>query len=433
MHVSFYIFHICDLNRRKILPLASIMAFAFFLFQTSPGFSQKTFTSTQLLANQPNAALNTLLNENTQYLKESKQSMPLVNQMEFRTETDELDINRQEFLFRMSFNNNKARKVQNELTQNNILHYELKNQLLDESKLAKRYDQLIEWHYAHEELKFLDEKRLILEDKKTIYQKSLDNSLKVDIEDLLKIEESLQEIRRSVLHFEHQKSFSIQQLIHEQDTSDCQLEADNWISIETMQTVLNEIKELPSHNLTQAFQHAKLDQVELGYDMEKAKSRQVLDFVQIKYGNRMDLEFHREWALGVGLKIPHKAGSRVKLNKEKLNIFDEKYKQQLLDSDIEERLVTYFLDFNALVKEYQLVEQFISDNRLEETYKKYSAAGGVHPLTLLRIKESILNNRQELKKIEKEACLIFLEILKYKGKLFQAPFTNYLTDDLQSF
>lgn len=422
-----------SINKNNWRITGYIFCFVLLIFQLSvePCLAQKTISSTQLLANQPN--LNLLLEGNLQFLKENKQGLPLIDKMEFRTETDELDINRQEFLFRMSFNNNKARKLQDKLTNNKIRYYELQNLLLDESKLADRYEQIIEWHYAQKELEHLKEKKLILEDKKKIYQKSLDNTLKVDIDNLLKTEQDLQDLNRSILKLEFRKNHTIQQLISKKDSSNYLLSSENWISIEIIQDVLDKTEAMPKYNLALALQDVEVDFAELGYSVEKAKTRKILDFVQIKYRGSEKLDFIREWSIGVGVNIPNKASHRAKLNKAQLNIFDENYKQDFLESEIDERLADYLSSFNSLVKEYLLVEQYISDNQLSETYNKYSAAGGVHPLTLLRIKESMLNNKLVLQKIEKAACLNFLEILKCKGLLSQTPAINYLSDDLHFF
>ena len=86
-----------------------------------------------------------------------------------------------------------------------------------------------------------------------------------------------------------------------------------------------------------------------------------------------------------------------------------------------------------MVKEYALIEQQISESNLKETLENYSTSGTVHPLTLLRITASLLKDKQTLQDIEKEACLIFLEILLEKGLLSSDPKINYLSNTLNPF
>jgi len=421
-------------NNPMIRFLTSIMIFMF--FGAMQCFAQINHTSTQLLANEleTDADLQLLLQNNLQFLKESKQGMPLIDKMEFRTESDRLDIERQELLFRISFNKGRSRKVQDQITINNINLYETRTRQLDEAELSKRYERIVDWHYGQLELERLKEKKVLLEDKKTVYQKMLVNALVVDIDDLLKVEENILKVDRNISKLEYLKAYSIEQLLPDRDTlADYELDPNLWVSIETMKKVLDENKEVPTYNLDYAQQSAKVNFSQLKYDMGKSEANKILDFVQVKYAQRGNIDFYQELSLGLAFNIPVKSTSRVKMNKNMLELFDEQYEQHLLELEIEEKIAIYYTGFDLLNKEYQLVQQQIADNRLEATFEKYSAAEGAHPLTLLRIKESILDNKRLLKEIEKDACLLFLEILRLKGLIHQVPTTNYLSDDLHSF
>jgi hypothetical protein len=200
-----------------------------------------------------------------------------------------------------------------------------------------------------------------------------------------------------------------------------------------MQRILNETEGLPANNLKLTLQQVEVDYSQLEYDMEKAEANKILDFVQLKYTRREKLEVYRQLSLGLGLNIPTKSGARIKLNKTQLEIYNEQFKKQLIEADLEEESAIYFAAFNALVKEYELIQRQISNNRLEETFEKYNAAEEIHPLTLLRIKESILENKRIVKEIEKDACFIFIKILKIKGLVLQSPAIYYLSDDLHTF
>ena len=199
----------------------------------------------------------------------------------------------------------------------------------------------------------------------------------------------------------------------------------------TMAFVLNRVKDAPIQNLALALQETEKNFEELEFDMEKAKSEQVVDFVQLKYAERDDLAFQKELSFGIGFKFPLKSDSRIKLNEARLNMFDEQYKQELLQAKLEKNISDQYAAFDALEKEYQLLEQQIAENNLTETLKKYSENGSVHPLTLLRVTESLTENKQDLQKLQKDACFLFLEILEDKGLLSQSPAVNYLSDDLK--
>jgi len=405
-----------------------------FLFVSTICIAQQDMSVGELLKSQVIGKEKTVLDNGLQFLKNENQTIPVLEKMEFRTETDEWNVEQQEYLFRMSFNTRKSQKIQSRITENNIQLYDLQTQRLIERQLFQQYIHIIKWHYAEEELNRLAKKKVVLEDKRMVYQKMMADALTFDIDNLLKIEESLQDLRRSILQLEYQKKYYVEQLIPESESlSDMALDIDNWISMATMQRILNEIQPTENQTLAQDIQTVKVRSEELNYDMEKVEGRQILDFVQLKYAEKDKLEIDKEFSLGVGINIPTKASGRAKMNKAMLDIFEEKYKQQELETELEEELKEHFAEFQLLVAEHELIQQYIHENELKDTFEKYQKIGTVPPLTLLRIKEGILKDEKNLQKIEKEACLLFLEIIKKKGQLRASPNINYLSDELHSF
>lgn len=397
-------------------------------------FAQNIWTTTQILAGSSVVVGGELIQNNLQFLKETKQGMPLVDKMEIRTETDEFDLYRQEYLFRMSFNGKKTRNVQSEITKNNIHFYDLKAQLMQEAHLIDQYERIVDWYYTQAELNFLKEEKIIQEDKKKIHQKMLANSLVIEVEDLLKVEKELQALDRKILQQQFKKEYILQELIPDLTFSEeIALDTSGWISFETMTFLLGEIKEQPIKNLGQDIQIAKINFEQLEFELEKAENKQVLDFVQIKYAGRDNLELQRDLSIGIGLNIPTKSGGRIKLNETKLNLFDQQYKLEILQKKLEKKISINYKKFDSFQKEYALLSQQITENELINTLKDYSSTGVVHPLTLLRIASSILKDKQALQKIEKEACLLFLAILVDKGLLTQSPNINYLSNTLIPF
>ena len=208
----------CFRNKKTIRLLTCFLAFVFLCTATqSP--AQNKITTSQLLSDKPTEAGSMLFNSNIQFLKEAKQEMPVVNKMEFRTETDELDISRQEYLVRMSINSRKTRKVQNEINKNNARFYELKSQIAEEAKLVNRYKLVVDWYYTQSELNYLKEIIILKEDEKAVHQKMLANSTELDIEDLLKAEEEIRELDRKVLQLNLEKDHIIQQLLPDPELS----------------------------------------------------------------------------------------------------------------------------------------------------------------------------------------------------------------------
>lgn len=421
----------------KFLPLIVLKRFSLLLFFTlylNFCFAQKNFSTTQLLSKRLDHPGRLLLQDNLEGLRNNKQKMPVIDEFSFRTETDELDAERQEYLLRLNFNNRAARNIQDEKNKSKTHLYELKDEVLREEQLIKRYEHIAKWYFADNELEWFAAKRAVLEDQKTIYKKMMANALQLNLDGLLKTEEDLQKMDQEMLELVHEKNFAIKQLFPGEENPEIYLlQASNWISLETMQKVLAKITSSETPTLEQELQQNDVDLAKLDYAMEVAEAEKVLDFVQAKYAGRDRLETAREFSFGLSLIIPTKSSNRIKVNEAQLDIFDEQFRLELLQKEIEEDIMVAYSKFDQLIEEYQLIKKYITNNQLEDTYKKYRSNGTVHPLTLLRIKESILKNQRELQKIEKEACLLFIDILSYKGLISRTPSINYLSNDLGFF
>jgi len=415
----------------RSLPLLLLFVLS---FSVNNSFAQKNYSTNQLLSSKIVNNGNTLLYNNIQQIKQTNQRMPLIEEYSFRTETDEFNAGRQEYLFRMGFNNRASREVQDKITDGTIQSYELRDQILRERALIQRYENIARWYFVDNELDWFAQKKAILEDKRTIYKKMMSNALELDLDGLLKTEEDLQKMDREILELMHEKTFSIQQLLPEEKNPEKQLlEASNWISLKTMQRVLAKVALDQHFNLKQSLQQNDIDLAKLDHDMEVAETQNVFDFAQLKYANRDKLSTAREFSLGLSLTIPTKSSNRVKINEAKLDIFDELYQQERLEQELEEDITAAYAEFDYLMDKHQLIQKHIAESKLQDTYDKYRLNGSVHPLTLLRIKDSILKNQRELQQIEKEACLLFIDILAYKGLISKEPSINYLTDDLKFF
>jgi hypothetical protein len=411
-----------------------LLLFIFLLNSDMFCFAQKSFSSSEVLAQITNYPGKSLLSNNIQFLKNNKQGMPLVAQMQFRTSTNRMDARRQSYQFRIGFNSKEMRELHDKKIKSNIHFYEIKNQILQEERLIKNYEYIAKWYFADNQLEALNEKRILLEDQKTIYKKVMANAMELDIDKLLRTEEDLQELEQEILQCQNEKAFCINQLFpEEKNPQQISLTKGNWISLQTMQRVLEKVATSPTITLDQMTQQSDIEQAKIDYDIEVSKTNKILDFVQLRYDGRDNLAVQQEFGLGFGFNIPYKSNNRLRINEAQVDIFDEELRLELLRQETEEEFIADYAKFESLLQEWQLIQKHIEEGALESTYNKYLSNGSISPLTLLRIKESILKSQAELHKIEKEACFLFIDILATKGMIGQTPAINYLSDDLSLF
>ena len=178
-----------------------------------------------------------------------------------------------------------------------------------------------------------------------------------------------------------------------------------------MHKTLSDLKGQFAQNRLLFQQQLKVDKAALKEKQEKAESQKIIDFVQIKYAGRDNLEFGNEISLGFGINIPTRSSRRVKQNEARLDMIEEQVELDQLQWELSQELKQLYAHFDLLKKEYNVLQEYIDINERSKTYEKYKTIEGIEPLSLLSLKESILKNQQKLIKIEKEAVLTYLTII----------------------
>lgn len=396
--------------------------------------AQTIYSSKQLLLLADTLGSPLHFQANLNFLTQEKQNLALLNEIELRTETDELDLSRQEYLMRLSLTNRKSRQTQDAITQGQIQYYQKRAEAMAAEELKERYESILTWYNVQSKAQFVRKRLLLLADQKKVYQNQLTNSNDFEIKDLLKAETEIQQLERELVQLQTmQEDLAERLLLDVTPEGSAELSIENWISFSTMSFVLENISQLPNHNPLLAIQQTEVDLESLNLDLELAEGKQILDFVQLKYSGRESQTVPQEFSLGIGVRIPTKATSRQKVNEAQLDLFDEQYKQRQLEAKIAERLRDYYQSYQQLETEYQMLIKQIEESDWEGTLATYQQAGIVSPLSLLQIKETLLKQESSLHKLEAEARKIFIKILAVKGLLNQAPRTNYLSDKMELY
>ncbi len=404
------------------------------IFSAHRVFTQTIYSSSQLLQLADTIGSSAHFQANLNFLTQEKQNLALVNEIELRTETDELDLSRQEYLMRLSLSNRKSRQTQNAITQTQIQYYQQRAAAMEAEEVKERYESLLTWHKLQTKAQYIRSRLLLLADQKTVYQNQLSNSSDFEISDLLKIESEIQSLERESMQLQKlQEDLADRLLIDNKAETPIELNTEDWISFSTMRFVLNNIEKLPNQHPLLAIQQTEVDLESLNLDLEVAEGKQILDFVQLKYSGRESLTIPQEFSLGLGVRIPTKATNRQKVNEAQLDLFDEEFKQRQLEEKIAQRLRDYYQSYQQLEMEYQMLVKQIEESDWEGTLATYQQAGIVSPLSLLQIKETLLKQERSLFKLEAEAREIFIKILAAKGLLNQAPRTNYLSDKMEVY
>jgi len=368
------------------------------------------------------------------FLQNQNQNIPIVDKLEFRTETDENNFERQEYLFRTSFNSFPTRKVQRKITSNSVAFYQLRDQILAEDLLEKQYEEIITLHYDQIEFNLVEEELVIAKDRLVVLKKMVTTAEEIELVDILKIEKDIMELERDKLRLTNSISNSIKIVLdHSKIATDVGINTMDWLSLEDMSSnIISSTNEnIPSTE--QQLQANRIEEAELAYAFENAERKRILDFVQIKYAGRETALIKNEVSFGAGINIPTRSSERQRMNERQVDILDEQFKAELLDFEISSDIDELLIDFRNIQSQYELVLSQQQNQKLNETLNSYIQSGLAQPLSLLRIKESILDYKKALFNLEKDACNIYFNTLVAQGKINILSNVNYLSRGLKTF
>ncbi len=412
----------------------TILAFLFLLF-CSNLISQNTISSSQLLATAKNEQPVLLEEKKLEFLKNTNFNMPVSDELEYRTEAEEMNFQEQEHTLRWSFTGIKERKEQKKYHQTSIQLQESERQLVFQEILFDRYRDLVDYLFLMKENDFLQQQKLVLDDQLNIMRTLAGQTTDFDIEDLIRTEDDWHELEIDILRLEK----DIQDL---EDLFATKIRSGTLIKIDTsdilnitqINSIILQLSDSLNLNVDVREQYARIAETNAEYNLEKAENQQTFDFVQLRYRDRdMALAVEREWHLGIGLQIPLKNANRIQLNELELERIEEENRLTLLQNTLSERIQNTKRDLAFSFQQYNRVKEQLEDSQAKYSFEEYGKLYGSDPLSLLYMKESLLKRERTLLQIEEDIFRDYLRLLDLTGKMVEVPLRNYLSGSLETF
>ena len=413
------VFNLIQTHKKQLLFLGLIIGAIPFTF------AQNKITTTQFLEqiNTKNQQkTDSLISELSGYHYKT----PFIKSVQIRTETKDFQLNKQEYALRVKPNNFNTNKNQKKVFLNKIEKVKLENEIHFNKDLENSYYLIIETVFTNKLIVLFTKKQAQLKDKlKILGERVYDTNF--DVKDLVETEEDLQ---NTALKLANLKAFNanLQTLIKQVLNTNTTNAFDLNDFINTQKIIDYSIKNQDLENQTEiSLQQIKLDLLDSQMQLENSKSRQILDYVQTKYGGKNSFLFNENFSVGIGINLPFFGNSKQKKGAyyfDKLNA-ENKYKLLKKEITYNNTLKTNAfknakLNYQTLVKQ----KQESSITALLNTYKKME---GVSPLILLKLEILLQKKEIAIVKSKHQLYKVYIETLAANGALFQKPFRNYLT------
>lgn len=363
-----------------------------------------------------------------------------IDDIEFRTQTDEFDFERQRYVLRVSPINKDRRIAEYQILKAMKEEASLQYDDIFEAQLKLAYTSAISIAFMNAYDQYQNDLEKVLLDQITVMEK-LTVLPNFKYEDLLDATNTKNKIllEKSILQAQiANMNYQLASVSKNQDSSDGRskefnFETSELINIDQIEIFVASVSEDALVLQNPMVRANQLDKEILRREREAelAEDAQILDFVQVEYRGPNYLERADKWRFGAGIRFP--------VNKEKnFNVQKIKLENDLEDVDLEigQRVLRHEIrsersELLQLIADYRRYEAFVENELIDykRITEKYLTKEGTSPLVLLKIKEQEIKNKIVLLKKQEEIYAAYIDFVEDSGMMMFKPFKNYISSN----
>ncbi|MFK7774070.1 MAG: hypothetical protein AB8F94_18100 [Saprospiraceae bacterium] len=396
--------------------------------------AQNTLSSSDILASAKQQYVLGLQQQRVDFLKNSTHKLPLVDEMEFRTETNDFRLQEQQYVLRGRFHTKAQQQAHADFQQAKIELNTIDEQLLMQDLLRDRYDAIVKVSYFEKLLAAKKEQKILLEDRMTVLKKSI-NLPKFNILDLIDAEDDLHLADRDILRLKNALNLA-QQKIFRYSNQRGYLKTDDlqMIDMEQLMEVARSLSTEPSTaHATLVKRNLNVNLAAKEQAIRRTQEENTFDYFQAQIGGTDDRGFRQNFSLGMGITIPVRNRQQQNLDELEFEKIDEGLKYEELKIELKERMTQIRLEMETQYELYQLLDQQLENSQADEVLEQYQKVAGASPIAMLKLKGSKFKKELEQFRIQQDIYLLYVELLDASGKMMELPLRNYLMGDLEAF
>lgn len=350
--------------------------------------------------------------------------LPVVDELNFRTETDQFNLSRQEYALRLMFNGwgaGSAYAKEKSWLQNKI---QSSQQRYGSELLMQRYDDLIELYFFEQYLPLYLADSLLADSMVLLVVKNMLADEQNKLGDVINWENKKTENARKLI--ELRNAIEIQKMKMKIGAADFSWA--HWPQPEFMLQTLQNISPINMSAVDDRDFEADSSLISYRWQTAKSNDHKILDFAQLRYSKRDNLLFQDEFSIGVGLRLPYKGTQKRQSNEFRLDLLKIQQERVLQQEEKINAFTNEVHRFLLLYNQWKvLVEQKPSTSLLNEKNAEVERA-----LDIERKKREIERWSRRLE-LEKKLSQQYLNALYAAGAMESPVGTNYLSTLLPAF
>lgn len=412
------------------LKYSFLLAFSFCNITTF--FAQNDLSLTLFLSSASQQKNVQIANQNLEFQSGQDAELPWIQELEFRTETNDFILKQQEYTVRVSPNTKRQRNAQMAFYQATTELSKMERELVLKNALFLRYEWLVEWMKIEQSLEQKTILKVIYNDKLVVLKRSM-GDLNFKVKDLVKAEEDLLELDSKVRILTDKKARLLSAFQYLTGANN-QLALDKKTLITTTQILDKiEFRTLDSTNsLALNRKQKRIEILDKKAEIEWSEIYNPIRYAQIKGGGNAD-DFREFVSIGLGVKLPLKGDKKMNLNELNLEKFEESGEYILLKEKLEYKQQQLIERLNQLILQQEYLAQQIKNSQATFLLNKLLETDDSNPLDILDLKEIIVKKEQNLEQFDLHILQLYVEWLAISNKMMERPFRNHLVNEPSFF
>jgi hypothetical protein len=364
------------------------------------------------------------------YLKSKPFRLAPIRQLEFRTESNQLDPERQDYALRINPSNPWEVKRNKEYFQSyqELLQLD-RNRLLRES-LRTRYEVIIGWVYYQEisvlkgEDKQTTEKLLsILEGQRFSTYFDADDYVELKLE---QVDRAL-EVEETKFEIDNQRR-RVEGLYENAKLNTLEWPYTAVISLEKLVSVVDSLMQQQTTGGEVSYREKQIDLANREWLLEKNNIN--LGFLQAQYEEFRTEQGRSPWSVSLGVTIPVFNPNKGDMTKRKLEVLEAQ--GDLDEAKVEQnsgRELAY-RKIKSLMQRHHDITTMMQELNVGTLSTTLQQINDSNPTAMIRLQRNLIKLKTMATRLKQEIYLSYVEFLYYAEVLQQQPLLNYLSPTL---
>ena len=349
-------------------------------------------------------------------------SLPLIDNYEIRTRTDEFDFSRQLYTFRLSPSTFKRRNAQLAIYEHLAQKPDFNQEVYFCDLVKTLNEDWLKITYLKNRVKLLDSLESNFRYREYIL-KNESQSLIYKNNNL--VENEIENTAIKLENYKHQSLLS--DMLKRYSALDVLDSFYNFLSLSEIKTNLSIDVEVNLNGLLAEDQY-KSDLLQKEIDLEQAERDQLFDFLQFRYQGPDTDPFRERFSVGVALKLNKTSQSKLKIAELRLEQEETQTEMRWDELDARNKLQSIRDALNKDILYVEFYSQSITEerNRLESIKQKILLSNDFDPMLLIEIQERAIINQLKLLDLYFDIYSDYIDFIHRSGNSCGTDQVNWL-------